>query len=377
MARPWEFEAHVAKHPVVAAVRDHVNGVLSPSAAAIDGSQVDRQRVAELARLGVLSLHSPVGLGGLDAPRPVRRAVEELVNGACGATGFVIAQHTRPAVALARAWETGHCSDFVHEAAGRVATGEWLASTAITHLRRPGLPQVTAVERGGRWVLDGRVDWLTGWGIADVVLIGATAPDDQVLLVVVRATDGGGLAASAPMRLLAMSATGTVTLTLTGFEIPADAIVALVPGPVWRVADESGACDARPAAFGLLATVIDRLSDALPAGSAAAHRVDDAASRARDIRSQSYALADGPDGADTRALRLDLRARQLDLLTQLATSLVVAGGGRATVKGCNGERLVREALFHLVSGQTGEVRAATLGAVLGPDATAGRTSQSR
>ena len=56
----------------------------------------------------------------------------------------------------------------------------------------------------------------------------------------------------------------------------------------------------------------------------------------------------------------DARAQASALALQAATTLVVTGGGRSITMDHHAQRLAREALFLLVFGQTGSIRAAQL-----------------
>jgi len=70
-----------------------------------------------------------------------------------------------------------------------VSTPEALAGVAFAHLRRPGAANPAATRIAGGWHLDGRLDWLTSWDIADLVLLclrcvdSAEVADSQVLFV--------------------------------------------------------------------------------------------------------------------------------------------------------------------------------------------------
>ena len=56
------------------------------------------------------------------------------------------------------------------------------AAVAFAHVRRPGPPNPVATRVDGGWLLDGTLDWVTSWDIADVVMVMAHAPSDDLLV---------------------------------------------------------------------------------------------------------------------------------------------------------------------------------------------------
>lgn len=84
------------------------------------------------------------------------------------------------------------------------------------------------------------------------------------------------------------------------------------------------------------------------------------AEEAAAVRRRAYGLIDDVDALDAVPDRLAERAHGLQLLTTAATALVAAGAGASMSRTHPNQRLAREALFHLVQGQTQQVRGATL-----------------
>ena len=149
--------------------------------------------------------------------------------------------------------------------AGRAAVVAAAGARARPWPRRPsrtcaaaGPPPVRAVPDGDGWRVDGHVGWLTSWGLADVLLLGARAGDDLVLGLVPPATrdgPGGGGADAAgrdaghphddagPGRLPAGRAATCSTWSRRD---------------VWLAADAARTANVVPAVFGLLASLCRR-----------------------------------------------------------------------------------------------------------------------
>ena len=303
-------------------------------------------------------LTGPRGYGGADAPPGVVREVTEALGGACGATWFVWAQHASPVQALSRSGNVALKERRLRE----LCTGGLLAGVAFSHLRRAGTPAVLATRADGGWVFDGTAPWATSWGLADVLALSGLTADGQVVQVLLPARDQPGLTASADLRLAAMQATSTVSLELRGLRVADADVVEVVRVEQWREADRLRTANVGPATFGLLATVVSRLRETGSGrgGPTAVELARRLAEEAEDLRRAAYALLDHVPADEQVEDRLALRAAVLELAVRAATSLVAASGGSALALTAPPQRLLREALFHLVMAQTGPVREATL-----------------
>lgn len=292
----------------------------------------------------------PPELGGL-GPGPAREVVE-LVSGACASTWFVMTQHQTPVAMLNASANTGLRERLL----APLCRGEVLSGIAIAHLRRPGRPAVTVSRIDGAWVFDGHVGWMTAWGICDVFLLcGLTADRTEAVFTLVRASAAPGLVASEPMELLAMQATSTVTLELSGYVVPDADVVDVQPYDSWAEADRDRTADVTAAVFGVQREAVRRLADREPA---LAQKLTGESDR---LRSQAYALVGGPGRVPER---LALRAASLELCLRSASALVIATGGSAISRGHPAQRLLREATFLQVQAQTTAVRAAMVDRLL-------------
>jgi alkylation response protein AidB-like acyl-CoA dehydrogenase len=342
----------------VARARRLADELLRPQAEQVDRSVVPRAHLDAWARAGLLGLAGPLRAGGSQAPPGVVREVTEVLAGACGATWFVAAQHATPLAALAASGNGQLCDRLLPG----LCTGEVLSGVAIAHLRRPGPPAVTATRTGSGWRFDGLVAWMTGWGICDVFLLAGVSPDAEVVQVLVPAGEGGGLTASGPLPLAAMGATRTVSLDLRGFEVDDADVVEVGDLPGWLAADATKTANAGPHLFGLHRECVARLLETASVrddGTAAA-LAQQLAQEGQRLRRVAYTLLDEVPPDEAVADRLAVRAAALDLVVRSATALVAATGGSAMSLDAAPQRLLREAVFSLVQGQTGPVREATL-----------------
>jgi len=348
-------DADVEGHPVVARVRTLAAEVLAPAAAVVDTSVVPRSHLDALGAAGVLGLAAPTSAGGLDAPAPVVRRVNELLAGADLSTWFVQAQHHAPVRAVA--------ADGRHpELLADLAAGRAVAGIAFSHLRRRPARVLAATPDGDGWRLDGTAPWYTGWGLNDVALVGALTDDDRAVFALVRPVAAPSLRPGERLRTAALGAAWTVPLTFDGYRVePAD-VVRVEPAAQWAATDALATVNAPPAAFGLAESALTLLLDHGRRRDEA--RAVDASCRLAEalgaVRARAYHLMDAAPPGEAIEERLTLRAQALRLAVDAGTALVTAGAGGAMSLASPAQRKAREALFLLVQAQTADVRAATL-----------------
>lgn len=344
--------------PAVLRARSVADTLLRPAAEQVDRSVVPRSHLDAWGAAGLLGVGGPPEYGGGGAPAAVVREVTEVLAGACGATWFVATQHGLPLASLA-ACANAPLRDRLLPG---LCTGAVLSGVAVAQLRRAGPPAVTATRVGGGWRLDGHVGWMTGWGICDVVLLGGLSPDGEVVLALVPARDGGGLAASAPLELAAMQATRTVTLELDGLLVADADVVETTDAAGWLDADRQRTANAGPHHFGLQRECTRRLAEtaAQREDATAAALAQALAAEGERLRRVAYTLLDDVPPQEHLQDRLDVRACTLELVMRTATALVAATGGSAMAVHAAPQRLAREAMFLLVQAQTRTTRQAQL-----------------
>ncbi|MCX5197634.1 acyl-CoA/acyl-ACP dehydrogenase [Streptomyces sp. NBC_00249] len=350
----------LAADPLVAAVTETAVRVLRPETERTAGSGVPRTHLDALAACGAYGLigYEPGAASGLTA-RQVTREVHEVLAAVDPSTWFVWTQHVPLAKALLKA--SGPAGAALREEwLPALASGERRATAGFAFLRHPR-PPVTARRVAGGWRLDGRVPWVTGWGLADTLFVGAVTEADEVVLALADCAPDRGLTAVAGAPLWAMGGTHTAAVELRDVHVPDARVLGREPRADWiRAYDEENA-DAQPAVFGQLRATADHLLHE----SAYEELGLRLARRTAALRAEAYALRDeAPPGGFAEA-RLALRAASLDLAVRSAAVCVAVAGGRAIQYGHAAGRLSREAQFHLIQAQTTPLRTETARLMLG------------
>jgi alkylation response protein AidB-like acyl-CoA dehydrogenase len=312
--------------------------LLFPNATEIDAApEVPRRFLDALAGAGLYGLFGPVAHGGMNADPVTAGRVVETLGGVSLATAFVWIQHhsvVRAVAAAGPAWSETWLSS--------LCRGQVRAGIAYAALRRPGPPAAVARPvSGGDWLLDGHAPWVTGWGLVDVVLAGARYDDELVWLFLDAAT-GPGYSASR-VRLDALDASATVRVEWHDHPVPAARVLAIEPYADWLHRDAAGRQLNGYLAIGVAARCAALLGPS---------PLDAEISRARTALD-----------AATPATVVAARVGASLLAVRAAAALVAAGGGRSVERGQAAARLMREATFLLVFGQTGDIRAAQLAAL--------------
>lgn len=326
-----------------------------------DARGIDRSQIDALAAAGLL--------GDPLEPAPRQREVAERIAMADASVWFCWAQHQTPLKTLAAA-RTGDHAPVVEELQARwlqgLRTGSFLGAVAFAHLRRPGTPDPIAERVHGGWSITGRLDWVTSWDIADVMLVMVRACGDYADKIVCCFLAAGrdpayltGMHVGEPLKLLAMSGTHTRPIVFDAVKVPDTNVAVLMDFQEWSDADAKKTVDVNPACFGIIRGAVQELQEI------AERRQDDQlfglvdtlSSRIRDLRRRSYAAMDDDGSADERVA---LRAHALHFAVEAATAVVTARAGAAMYSGCSAERRVREAMFLQVQAQTARSRAASL-----------------
>ena len=294
----------------------------------LEAEGVSRSDVDRLADAGVLS----AGLvARVDAARRSRELHEQLAA-ASGALWFVLTQHRSPAEAAAHDGER-RAARAVGRAAG--AVGALLGAVAFAHLRRPARRRVTAdawtVRLAGRAA---RLDWITSWGLADVLLLMAETPDGEVVQVLLPASEREGLSITGELPLAAMQGTSTVGAVLDGLRVErrrggARAAQGRVAGRGRAAHRERATCGVRAHPCGA-----ERALAAAAAAALGSRRRGLGASVGRtelvQMRARAYALVDDVRPGEALDERVASCGRAVTKLAQDATSALVAvQAGRA------------------------------------------------
>lgn len=342
---------------VVAAAQRLAAEVLAPGAVAAERDGVPRSTIDAMGAAGLLAVNGPPELGGV-APAAARR-VGETLAGASPDAWFVWTQHHMPLGLVAA--QDGPLRDRLLPA---LCSGTALGGVAFSHLRRPR-PGVTARRVHGGWSVDGSVPWLTSWGLADVVALGALSEDgaDVVFGMVPLGADApAGLVPTEPLRLASMQGTRTVGLRLDDVRVDDDEVVLRMPVEQWRAADAVRAANVVPATFGIAFAALAGLEAAggAPGAGPAAGLARDLREQLEHVRARAYVLVDEVPPDEQVEQRVALRARALHLTLQATAAAVAVQGGKGMGADHPAQLLARAALFMLVQAQTPPLREATL-----------------
>ena len=350
--------------PQVQVIRD----VIAHEASKVDVSGVPRSHLDALARAGLFG--QPL------APIAAQRELAELLAGCDASTWFCWVQHQSPLTLLDQAVEsdlTPGVAELKERYLPGMKSGEFVNAVAFAHVRRPGPPNPVARRTAGGWILDGTLDWVTSWDIADLVMVMAQGEGefaDRLICCYLPAgrseTVYDGIDVGEPLALLALSGTHTRPLRLENCFVPDSDIGAVLDKSAWFVTDAQRTADPNPSAFGLARGALGELFSIAEARGDNDMRL--LASRlieeCRYLRRKSYELMDSPDREGTRAERLEFRARSLDLASRAANAVVIARAGGSMMMDSSAGRRAREALFLFVQAQTADTRQASIRQVL-------------
>ena len=309
----------------VDAARGLAEELLFPDADLIDAAPVVPRRYLDaIAEAGLY--HLP------DNRAEAARVIESLAGGSL-VTTFVWMQHHSTVRAVAAAG-----GDLADEWLDALRSGRKRSGIAYAALRRPGPPPATAElspAGDGSWLLCGFAPWVTGWGLVDVVLAGARRRNEVVwFLLDAKCTVGQE---ARRVALAALNASATVRLAWDRLVVPPQRLVGVEAYDDWRRRDLMGMASNGYLAVGVAARCAVLLeSPTLDA------EVD--ALRRRLDRSKPSDVASARADASLLAVRA-------------AAAVVAAGGGKSVEAGATAARLMREATFLLVFGQTTEIRA--------------------
>ena len=326
---------NVRTQPAIAAAAEtFAEETLFPNAIATDLSgELPLPQLLEWSEMGLYGLIAPPELGGAGATLETLLSVIESMAFGCLTTAFVWVQHQGSCRAAVES--TGP----VHNAwAARLASGQARGGVAFAHLLRSGPPAITAEPSDDGWVISGTAPWVTGWGFIDVVHVAARHGDD-IVWGLLDASPAETLAAR-PLRLSAINSSATFELKFDKHPVPTSRVTATQPYDEWRANYPSGL----------------RLNGSLSLGVA---RRAAALLGPSSLDSELAEAREQLDSATVEELP-EARGRASALAVRLASSLVASVGGRSVVADHHGQRLVREANFLLIQGQTPEIRAAQL-----------------
>ncbi|MGC2484760.1 MAG: acyl-CoA dehydrogenase family protein [Acidimicrobiales bacterium] len=296
------------------------------------------ENLRALATAGLYGAGAANEEGGLDLDLAEMSALVELLASACLTTTFVWLQHFR----LLHSAASPLAPDFLRTRLPAIVRGDIKGGVSFTALL-PGPPRLTAHETASGWVLDGDSPWVSGWGIVDELVVMARVAD-EVASFVLEARDHRGMDVT-PLRLSAMNASATVTLTFDGTIVPRERYVGSAPYDAGPERPEGLRVNGS-LALGVARRCADLVGPSI---------LDEELRHARETL----------DRADVEHIG-DARARAAQLAVRAAHALAVSRGSRSALYGDVAERSTREASLLLVFGSRPMIKRALLDRLLGP-----------
>lgn len=330
-------------------------------------NKIDRKPLAlksALTKMGGfswLAMKAPQELGGSGLNEAEYRPLQIEFARASGALTFLQTQHQSAVGKIAQSKNKSLPKEFFPE----VAQGKVLIGVGFSHLRRPGVPMMQASETSTGYLLTGTVPWVTGYGFFDHFILGATLADGRELYGLMPLANqiqklGGEIICSEPMKLLAASATNTVSVKISKWFLKRDRIISINPQGTIHHSSRRNVLNHGFFALGCAYAGVDLLRKT------AAEKQREFLHESWESLSQEVAQTEEKaitllaDASVPYSQRLLLRAKTIDLAQRCSLAAVIASSGAANYSDSSAARVYREALLFSVSGQTKDVMQASL-----------------
>lgn len=326
--------------------------VIADSAQTSDQSGVPRSHIDLLASVGV---------HGAPLELVQQREVTERLAGADASTWFCWTQHQTPlrrilaggnqsaSEALSQRWLSG------------MQGGKFLAAIASAHVRRGGPPNPVAHQGKGGWHLTGKLDWVTSWDIADVLMLLASTKDKSEFVIFYLPIQGfteafNSSVVGEPLKLLAMSGTHSRPITFDHTFIGSEYVFSIINANQWLMVDSTKTILPNPAALGVARAALEHLNQIASQRKQEQGKIaaSELASEYQVLRAHAYAATDDPK--TPRSELVSVRVEVLEFAVKCAVAAITASSGNAMLRGNAAERRVRESMFLQVQAQTEETR---------------------
>ncbi|GLW30317.1 acyl-CoA dehydrogenase family protein [Actinoplanes regularis] len=347
--------ANPRSHPAYREFAEVVAEVLAPAAARVDRTEVPRSHLEALRAVGYHRWFVPEQYGGLAVPPQVKAAADDLLFGVDPSTATIVTQHGAP---VGPAIQAG--SPQTLALLPKLAAGKLYGGAGMGHVRSwPQRRGTVATRVPGGYRIDGVIGWHSGWGLTDVLWLGAV---DEA-----RAEYVFGLAdlhdAKISGRVLPLTAvygSRTAELTLDGYLLPDAYVSEVIPVADWKARDGRISLDVRRAQQidpGVDPADVAVVAPPGPYGLARA-ALDDALRRYPDEPSLLALSAELEHAVATPLPDPHWRAVLDEIAVRATTAGVVARGGAGLLDGDIAQVRARAAVFFQVRGLAPVVRAA-------------------
>ena len=325
---------------ILARAREIAETVLFPATLAVDVA-----RAVPVAHLDLLASEGFYGIAAspdFGAPKvdfPAACAIVEAFASACLCTTFVWMQHHGAVLRLV----SGQSDELRADWLPRLVTGQRRAGVALGGTL-PGEPRLVARPTSDGYVLNGHSPWVTGWNMVDMLVV-AARDADTLVWALLDAKESDTLTVE-PLRLVAVSASNTVTVRFTGHPVPTDRLIGTQHYSAWAPADAERLRMNGSLALGLTGRCCALLGPG-------------------PLDAELAACRTRLDAATAEALP-DARAQASALAARAANTLVASTGSRAILLDQHAQKLAREALFLLVFASRPSIKQALLRRLITP-----------
>ena len=303
-----------------------------------------------------LALKVPVELGGSGLNELEYRLIQVELARVSGALTFLQTQHQSAASMLSKSENTFLQQQFL----SKMATGKALMGVGFSHLRRQGIPMVSARKTNRGYEISGEVPWITGYGFFSHFILGTTLEDGRELYGVLplqnkdRAAEGS-ITCSQPMELMAIASTNTVSAKIDCWCLDSELIVTIKPPGSIHQSSRHKILNHGWYAIGCALGGLD-----IVLALAKKKQLDFLYQSWQSLnlevtRCQEKAIALAKDDNTSYEQKLELRVDAINLAQRCSQAAVIASSGAANYLNSDAARIYREALLFSVSGQTTDV----------------------
>jgi len=355
---------HLQPHPIqdsqetiLHLAESYLRREVAPQAALLDcDSKALQQALKSLGDRSLLALTVPEIWGGAGFTERNFRRFQVMVTRYSGALAFLQSQHQSAAAMLAKSTNETLKQEFLPF----MASGKVLMGVGYSHLRRGGDPVLKAIPTEGGYYLEGEIPWISGYGLLQNVLIGATAVDDQEVYGILPFSPQPNLEFSPPMELAAMSSTNTVSATVKGYFLsgdPAgpppwgDRLVTINSPQSFANNDQNIVLNHSFFALGCTEAALDILERVFLRKKLQVIQ-DTYDFFQKELTNLSQEIFRAIEGEESFEAKLALRVKAINLASRCAFGAACASGGVGNERFNPASRVYREALVFSVSGQT-------------------------
>ena len=348
-------DADPTAHPMYQEFVRFAAEVLTPRAVEVDRTEVPRSHIDGLREIGYHRRFVPEQYGGLKLPPRVVNAVNNLLFGVDPSTATIVTQHGAPVLPAVTAG-----TDDALELLPKLASGELIGGAGMGHVRSwPKRRGTVATRVAGGYRIDGVIGWHSGWGLTDIIWLGAVDEQREEFVFGIGHLDDASISGQV-LPLAAVYGSRTAELRLDGYFLPDALVTEVVAVEEYRHRDGTRVQELQRAKH-LNPDVDDAdLAAIAPAGPYGLARaaLDDALRIAGDDTHLLALSAELETAAATPLPDPQWRAVLNELAVRATTAAVVAAGGAALLDSDIAQVRARAAQFLQVRGLAPRVRTA-------------------